>query len=53
MVYVLIARFPYEGADVLGVYSNKDKAEKSKIECAKNDDSGGYNKFDIEEFDVE
>ncbi len=53
MVYVLIVRFPYEGAYVLGVYSSRAKAEGSKVEWAKDDNNNGYTEYDIEEFDIE
>ena len=51
-VYVLTEIYPYETAIVLGVYSNKELAESEKFKAEKNDDTNGYNDFEIEEFTI-
>jgi len=53
MVYVLIITYPYEGAEVLGVYSDLEKAKMARGIAQEKDDSRGYNDFCIEEFKVE
>jgi len=52
-VFVLTEIYPYETAIVLGVYSNKDLAESEKFKAEKNDDTNGYNDFEIEEFKID
>ena len=52
-VYIAIEVFPYEGIDILGVYSDESKAEKKKSEAERDDLSNGYNEFEIVEREVE
>lgn len=52
-VYIAIEIFPYEGEEVLGVYSDKIDAEKKKEEAKLNDLTGGYNEFRVDEHEVE
>lgn len=53
VVYVLVVYLPYETAVVLGVYTDKSLAETEKSKAKKNDDSNGYNDFEIEEFKLD
>lgn len=49
-VYVLVMYYPYETADVLGVYTDKLLAEAEMSKAKKADHSHGYNEFKVEEF---
>ena len=51
-VYALIIYYPYESANVLGIYTSIELAEKNRLKCKKNDDSNGYNVFKIEEYEL-
>lgn len=47
-VYALVVHFPYEGADILGIYTSKSLAENEKAKAKKKDDSNDYNEFKVE-----
>jgi len=53
MVYVLIKTYPYEFSEVIGVYSSEELAETAKKEAIEEDNSQGYNDFDIEEHEIQ
>ena len=47
MIYILLKTYPHEFSEVLGAYSSEDGAESARTEAVSNDDSNGYNDFDI------
>lgn len=49
VAYVLVVTYPYEGANVLGVFHSPELAAAAKTEAVAADGSNGYNEFDIEE----
>tara|TARA_R110002020_G_scaffold442792_2_gene653992 strand:+ start:313 stop:489 length:177 start_codon:yes stop_codon:yes gene_type:complete len=51
-VYVLTIHYPYEGTEILGIYSSKRLAGVAKIKAEKADKSRGYNNIEIEEYTV-
>lgn len=51
-VYVLTIHYPYEGTEILGIYSSKRLAEEAKIKDEKADKSRGYNDIEVEEWTV-
>ena len=52
-VYIVYEVFPYEGDSILGIYSDESKAEKKKSEAERDDQTNGYNEFQIVEREVE
>ena len=52
-VYIVFEEFPYEGNNIIGVYSDKSNAEKKKSEAERDDLTEGYNEFQIVEHEVE
>ena len=52
-VYIVFEVFPYEGDSILGIYSDESKAEKKKSEAERDDQTNGYNEFQIVEREVE
>lgn len=53
MIYILLKTYPYEFSEVVGAYSSKESAETAKDEAVKNDNSNGYNEFDIGEYEIQ
>lgn len=52
-VFVLMKNYPYEGDELIGVFSTDEKAQKAEEHFESKDNSNGYNGFYIEEVEVD
>ena len=53
MIYVLLVTHPFEFSEVVGLYSEKSLAENAKKACLNQDDSGGYDEYEILEKELD